>query len=146
MDSGRMGKIYEDGDYIIRQGQVGNCMYVIQSGKVEVVEEVDGKNVRLAVLGENDFFGEMAIFEREVRSASVRAVGGVRVLTVDKSTFLRRMQEDPAVTFRIVEHICHRLRKLDSELARLKAGACIFRVTPIKIAFWGSSGFSLAYF
>jgi len=120
MDSGELGRVYRDGEMIVRQGEVGNCMYVIQSGKAEVLRELEGNNVRLAVLGENDFFGEMAIFEHEVRSATVRALGELRVLTVDKRTFLRRIQEDPTLTFRIVEHICNRLRKVNAELAQLK--------------------------
>ena len=122
MDTGGVGKVYQDGEVIVRQGEVANCMYVIQSGKAEVVEEVNGKTVPLAVLGENDFFGEMAIFEDEVRSATVRALGAVRVLTVDKKTLLRGIQQDPALAFRILEHICHRLRRLDSEMARVKTG------------------------
>ena len=120
MDSGELGRVYRNGEMIVRQGEVGNCMYVIQSGKAEVLRELDGNNVRLAVLEENGFFGEMAIFDHEVRSATVRALGELRVLTVDKRTFLRRIQEDPALTFRIVEHICSRLRKVDVELAQLK--------------------------
>jgi CRP-like cAMP-binding protein len=122
MDTGGVGKVYQDGEVIVRQGEVGNCMYVIQAGKAEVVEEVNGETVPLAVLCENDFFGEMAIFEDQVRAATVRALGAVRVLTVDKKTLLRRIQQDPALAFRILEHICHRLRKLDSELARVKTG------------------------
>lgn len=120
MKSDGVGRVYQDGDVIVRQGETGSCMYVIQSGKAEVLEEINGKTVLLAVLGENDFFGEMAIFEDEVRSATVRSLGVVRVLTVDKKTLLRRIQQDPALAFRILEHLCHRLRKLDSELARAK--------------------------
>lgn len=123
MDGGELGKTYRDGEVIVRQGETGSCMYVIQSGQAEVIRELDGKGVRLAVLGEKDFFGEMAIFDHEVRSATVRAIGEVRVLTVDKRTLLRRIQEDPALTFRMVEHICNRLRKVNGELARAKAGA-----------------------
>lgn len=121
METGGLGRLYHDGEIIVRQGEVGDCMYVIQSGKAEVVDELGGKNVRLTVMGENDFFGEMAIFEHEVRSATVRALGEVRVLTVDKRTFLRRIHEDPSLSFRIVEQICHRVRRLSSELAQLKA-------------------------
>ena len=121
MEAGGLGKVYQDGEIIVRQGEVGNAMYVIQSGKAEVVEEVNGKTVPLAVLGENDFFGEMALFEAQARSATVRAIGAVRVLTVDKKTLLRRIQQDPALAFRMLEHLCHRLRKLDSEIGRIKA-------------------------
>src|SRR5574341_1398616 len=120
METGGVGKVYQDGEVIVRQGELGNCLYVIQSGKAEVIEETNGQAVPLAVLGENDFFGEMAIFEDQVRSATVRALGAVRVLTVDKKTLLRRIQQDPALAFRILEHMCNRLRKLDCELARVK--------------------------
>ena len=122
METGGVGKVYQDGEGIIRQGEVGDCMYVIQLGKAEVVVETNGQTVRLAVLNENDFFGEMAIFEDQVRSATVRALGAVRALTVDKKTLLRRIQQDPALAFRILEHMCSRLRKLDCELARAKTG------------------------
>jgi CRP/FNR family transcriptional regulator, cyclic AMP receptor protein len=120
MNTSALGKVYQNGEIIVQQGEVGDCMYVIQSGEAEVLQELDGRAVCLAVLGNNDFFGEMSLFENQVRSATVRALGEVRVLTVDKKTVLRRIQEDPALAFRILEHLCHRLRKLDAEVAQLK--------------------------
>ena len=123
MTTGALGKVYRGGEVIVRQGEIGNCMYVIQSGKAEVVEELGDKSVRLAVLGENDFFGEMAIFEHEARSATVRALGDATVLTIEKKILLQRIQEDPSLAFRILEHLCHRVRKLDGELAQLKQRA-----------------------
>lgn len=119
--TGALGRSYADGEVIIRQGDVGDCMYVIQEGQVAVVAEQDGKEVRLAVLGDDDFFGEMALVEREVRSATVRALGDVRVLTVDKKVFLRRIQEDPSLAFRLVEKMSQRIRELNAALVRLKA-------------------------
>jgi CRP/FNR family transcriptional regulator len=121
MEPGALGKVYQPAEIIIRQGDVGDCMYVIQEGQVEVLQEKDGKEVRLAVLGAGDFFGEMALFEREVRSATVRALGQVRVLTVDKKNFLRRIHEDPSLAFRMVQTMSHRIRELDTELVRIKA-------------------------
>ena len=122
MEAGDLGRVYKDGEVIVRQGEAGDCMYVIQAGKAEVLQEQNGRNMRLAVLEEKDFFGEMALFEREVRSATVRALAEVRILTVDKRAFLRRIQEDPSLAFRVVEHLCHRVRRLNEELARIKAG------------------------
>jgi CRP-like cAMP-binding protein len=123
MSQGLLGKVYDDGKIIIRQGEPGDCMYEIQEGQVEVVKEKDGKEIQLAVLGKGDFFGEMAIFDREVRSATVRAKGEVRALTIDKRTFLRRIAEDPSLAFRIVERMSRRIRELDSEIVRLKTGS-----------------------
>ena len=63
-------------------------MYVIQTGTVEIFQTKNGLDVHLNYLREGDFFGEMAVFENEVRSASVRAVGDTRILTIDKINLL----------------------------------------------------------
>ena len=118
MDTGALGKEYEDGEVIVRQGEVGDCMFVIQKGKVEVISEENGEEIRLAVREEGEFFGEMAIFDRDVRSATVRAMGQARVLTVDKKNFMRRVHEDPSLAFRLVETMSRRLRELQAELTR----------------------------
>jgi CRP-like cAMP-binding protein len=120
MDTGALGRTYQDGEIIVRQGEVGDCMYVIQEGKVEVVAEMEDCEVHLAVREEGDFFGEMAIFERNVRSATVRALGEARVLTVDKKNLLRRIHEDPSLAFRLVETLSGRIRDLSEEVAHYK--------------------------
>ncbi len=112
----KLGKVYRDGEVIVRQGETGKCMYVIQEGQVEVVAEHDGEEIRLRTLGNNDFFGEMAIFERELRTATVRALGDTRVLTIDKKNFLKGIHEDPSLAFRIVETMSHRIRDLTDRL------------------------------
>jgi CRP-like cAMP-binding protein len=120
MEKGALGRVYQDGEKLIRQGETGDCMYVIQEGEVEILVEKDGLEVRLGVRGKGEIIGEMAIFEREVRSATARALGPVRALTVDKRTFLRRVQEDPSLAFRLVQTMSRRIRELDEELARLR--------------------------
>ncbi len=120
MGTGSLGKVYQDGEIIIRQGGKGDCMYVILEGQVEIISEVENQEIRLAVGGEGDFFGEMAIFEREVRGATVRALGQVRVLTVDKSNLLGRIHKDPSLAFRMLETMSHRIRDLNAEVTRQK--------------------------
>ncbi len=119
-----LGKVYRDGAAIIRQGEVGDCMFVIQAGNCQVVQEKDGKEVILAVRNEGEFFGEMALVEHEVRSATVRALGEARVLTVDKRTFLRRVYEDPSLAYRILQKMSRRVRELSGEVVQVKAGSC----------------------
>jgi CRP-like cAMP-binding protein len=116
MDIGALGKMYEDGEVIVQQGEIGNCMFVIQEGQVEVFLEEEGQQTDMAVLSAGDFFGEMAIFDREVRSATVRAIGPARILTVDKKNFLRRISKDPSLAFRLVETMSRRIRSLQSQL------------------------------
>ncbi len=119
MESGALGRVYNEGEDIVRQGETGDCMYVIQKGKAEVLHEADGKEVRLNILGDGDFFGEMALFQRLARSATVRALGEVRVLTVDRKILLRRVHEDPSFAFRILQKMSDRIRELDDEVARV---------------------------
>jgi len=120
MSDRALGKVYRDGEEIVRQGEVGDCMFVIQEGQVEVLSELEGEAFRLGQLGPGDFFGEMAIVEKQARAATVRAVGEARVLTVDKRTFLRRVQEDPTLALNILRTLCHRIRALDGEVAELR--------------------------
>jgi CRP-like cAMP-binding protein len=117
--SSALGRDYQHGEIIIRQGDAGESMYVIQEGIVEVVMERDGKEVFLRELGKGEFIGEMGIFGRDVRSATVRAKGPARLLTVDRKTFLRRIHEDPSLAFRMVEAMSQRIRELSNEVARL---------------------------
>ena len=118
--TGTLGKMYQDGESIVRQGEVGDCMYVIQEGQVEVVVEEGDKEVRLMVLDTGELFGEMAIVEREVRMATVRALGQARVLTIDQKNFLRRIHEDPSLAWNVVQTMSRRIRELAEEVARLK--------------------------
>ncbi len=120
MEPGALGKVYRNGEIILREGEVGDCIYVIQSGRVEVLHERNGKAVQLVVLGEGDTFGEIALLERGTRSATVRALGQVRVLTLDKRTILRRIHEDPSLVFRTMQGMARRIRELSAELARIK--------------------------
>ena len=114
---GALGKQYRDGETIIRQGDMGDCMYVVQSGRVEVVQSSEHGEQHLAFLESGDFFGEMSVFEKEVRSATVQSAGEARVLKVDKKTLLRRIREDPLLAVNLLQTMSHRIRDLNAEVA-----------------------------
>jgi len=119
MRVGDLGRTYRDGEVVIRQGERADCMYIVQEGQVEVVAEAANGDVRLGVLEAGNVFGEMALFSRAPRSATVRALGETRVLRVDKEGFLKRMHEDPSLAFRILQKMADRIRTLDAEIVRL---------------------------
>jgi CRP-like cAMP-binding protein len=119
-----LGRTYSAGEDIVRQGEMGECMFVIQEGEAEVlIDDGEGGKTRVDVMHAGEVFGEMAILERQARSATVRALGPMRVLTIDKKTFLRRVQEDPSLAFMVLKAMSNRVRKLDLELAAMKAAA-----------------------
>ncbi|MFC1530644.1 cyclic nucleotide-binding domain-containing protein [Gemmatimonadota bacterium] len=121
MGKGALGKLYADGEDIVRQGDLGDCMFVVQSGRVEVLQATDAGEQHLAYLETGDFFGEMAVFEKEKRSATVRAKGEARVLKVDKKTLLRRIKEDPLLAVNLLQTMSHRIRDLNAGLAGREA-------------------------
>lgn len=123
LTTGSLGTLYQDGEVIVREGEVGDCMYVIQFGAVEVTQGNGEEMHTLARLEAGEFFGEMAIFERTVRSATVRAVGPTRILLVDKKTLLRRIQQDPVLAMSLLEKLSRRIRNLNEEYARYRAEA-----------------------
>jgi CRP-like cAMP-binding protein/flavin-dependent dehydrogenase len=120
MDEGVLGRPYADGEVLCRQGDVGDRMFVIQSGRVEVVGVEGGKEVRLGELGPGEIFGHMAIVDKKPRSATVRARGPARVLTLDKRAFLRRVHEDPSLAYKLLEVMSRTVRSLDDELTLLR--------------------------
>jgi len=121
MVGGALGKVYADREVIIRQGESGNCMYVVQGGRVEVLQDSrKGGEQHLAFLEAGDFFGEMAVFEKEIRSATVRAAGEARVLCVDKKALLTRIREDPLLAVNLLKTMSQRIRHLNEEISRHK--------------------------
>ena len=121
MAKGDLGRTYNDGEIITRQGDVGDCMFVIQEGQVQVLVEQDGVETPLRIANEGEFMGEMAIFDHEERSATLRAVGEARLLTIDKKNFLKRIHKDPSLAYRLVQTMSKRVRDLSDEVARLKS-------------------------
>jgi hypothetical protein len=119
MKMGELGRTYRQGETIFHEGEKGDNMYVIQSGTVDVVRRGNEGEVRLAELGPGEIFGEMAMFGRNIRSATVRAAGEVRVMTVDRKIFMQKIHQDPSLAFRIMEKMSQRIRNLNDELARL---------------------------
>jgi CRP-like cAMP-binding protein len=121
MGSSPLGRSYRAGEDLIRQGEVGDQMFVLQQGSAEVLVERDGQLTRVGTVTAGDIVGEMAVFEREVRSATVRALEPVMALTVDRKNLMRRLSEDSTLAFRLVQTLCQRIRSLNGELARLQA-------------------------
>lgn len=141
MNVGALGKIYQDGENIIRQGEPGDCMYVVQDGQVEVVRDAADSEVQLTTLGKHEFFGEMAIFGHEIRSATVRAMGTTRILTIDHKNFLRRIHEDPSLAYRMMQVMSNRIRRLSDEVTQLRQVPSVFDLEEYcKIAFKPNEG------
>lgn len=120
MKDGELGKIYEDGEFLFKEGDKGDVMYVIQSGKIKITKDTPSGESTIATLESGEILGEMALFDRMPRSANARALGKARVLTVDKKKLFSTISRDPTMVFKILESMSHRIRKLNEEITKLK--------------------------
>lgn len=76
---------FSNGDFVFREGDKGESIYIIAAGTVEVIcRDKDGKEIVVDKLGEGDFFGEFGFFSHGIRMASIRAAGDVDILELSK--------------------------------------------------------------
>jgi CRP/FNR family transcriptional regulator, cyclic AMP receptor protein len=106
---------------LFHAGDVGNAMYLIESGKVRIcVQAKDGHEVTLAKLGRGDFFGEMALLDGERRSADAVVAEDARLALLSREHFLSFMRSSPDVALEMLTALANRLRHTD-ELLRHSA-------------------------
>jgi len=120
MKESNLGKTYNDGEIICHEGDEGKNMFVVQSGKVDVIKKGPLGELKLGTLTKGKIFGEMALFDHKPRSATVRAVGEAVVLSIDKKGFFAKASTDPTLAFNILEGMSERIRDLDRELSNYK--------------------------
>jgi CRP-like cAMP-binding protein len=116
-----LSKICNDAEYVVRQGEAGECMYIVLSGELEVVRRSGGKEFFLATLGSGDFFGEMSLIDNEPRTASVRSVGRSEVMALDRQNFLGQIQQDASLAFQILSKMAGRASELSQRLMNIGA-------------------------
>jgi CRP-like cAMP-binding protein len=105
------GKRYEEGDLIFRQGDLGDTMYVIMSGEVEVSREKKRERVVLGRMKRGEFFGEMSLMDDMPRSATVTALRKTRLLPITRRSLFERAEQDPAVLIQMLGALSTRIRK-----------------------------------
>lgn len=106
---------FEEGDVIIKQGEVGDCLYLVIEGKVRVVT---GEQ-KLVNLGKGECFGEMSLLDAEPRSASIQAAADVTLLKIIQDDFYAMMTERPKITHGILRVLTHRLRDANKTINAL---------------------------
>lgn len=103
-------KIFGKGEVIFREGEKGNCAYLIDHGRVEIRIGRGSESTPIAVLGIGDFFGEMAILDNATRSATAVALEPCELVEVSKNQINERVEDaDPIVRF-LISILINRLR------------------------------------
>ncbi|HEY5288206.1 MAG TPA: Crp/Fnr family transcriptional regulator [Solirubrobacteraceae bacterium] len=123
-DLGRIAQLavprsFEPGQIVFREGDASDTCYVVRSGRARAIREhADGRTITLATFGPGDIFGELAMFEDELRSATVEAVQDTSVVAVLGPDMRRLMVEHPEISMRLVVALGRRLRETNDRLAK----------------------------
>ena len=105
------------GTSLFRTGELGDAMYLIQSGRVRIaVHDAEGKEIVLAELAQGDFFGEMAIIDGKQRSADAAVIEDAYLSVLSRDNFLRFINTNPGVALEMLSAVFQRLRHTDKML------------------------------
>lgn len=96
---------------IFKEGDAGDCAYIIEQGRVLIYLNKDQEEIPLNILGEGEIFGEMALIDNQNRSASVRALEDVRLAIVTKQQVLERVATADKVVQLLMRVLLKRLRR-----------------------------------
>jgi uncharacterized membrane protein len=105
------------GTSLFRAGELGDAMYLIQSGRVRIaVHDAEGKEIVLAELAQGDFFGEMSIIDGKQRSADAAVIEDAHLSVLSRENFLRFINTNPGVALEMLSAVFQRLRHTDRML------------------------------
>lgn len=114
-----LGRLYRENEVIYKQGDVGDTMFIVQMGQVELIQRKGNNEYCLATLGEGDFFGEMALFGYPARRATARATGdGASVISLERKAFLKRLHYDASLAYNMLKSMADRIQHLEKELVQ----------------------------
>jgi CRP/FNR family cyclic AMP-dependent transcriptional regulator len=113
-------RTFQRGEVIFHQGDAGDTLHLVQSGRIKVVLPAEsGDEVLLAILGPGNCFGELALLDGESRSATVVAIEPVETLTLGRSDFMAFVRANPETAERLMINLAHIIRKVNEDVADL---------------------------
>ncbi len=108
---------YPEDRTVFKQNDVGETVFLVVDGEVEVIKErKDGDEMVIATIGVGDAFGEMALLEDELRSATIRTTKSSRFLIIHQQEFKETAMEYPRIALKICKVLSRRIRNLHSQI------------------------------
>lgn len=111
---------FPPGRTILAQGEPGDYLYIILSGRVKIGRRTpDGSESLLTIMGPSDMFGELSIFDPGPRTLSATAITHVRAVTMDREALLEWIEDRPEIAVQLLRVLARRLRRTNNDLADL---------------------------
>jgi CRP/FNR family transcriptional regulator, cyclic AMP receptor protein len=127
LDTRELGRIaqlavprrFDAGQVVFREGDASDTCYIVKVGHARAIREhPDGRSITLATFGPGDFFGELAMFDDERRSATIEAVDALGAFAILGPDMRRLMRDNNEITVKLVTALGRRLRAANERLAR----------------------------
>ncbi len=115
----KYGKRFPAGTVLFREGDSGEEMYILQSGRVKISKRIRGVEKTLATLEKGEFFGEMAILNDKPRSASAETIEDSDMLVIDRKTFESLLRSNVEIAIRFIKRLADRLRETNEQMESL---------------------------
>ena len=113
-------KSYPKNAVVLTEGEMGDSLYMIQSGKVKVfIGDEDGREIILKILGPGDFFGEMSMIDKQARSASVNTSEASTFLVLTHAAFEKCVEQSPRIANMVMRILAQRVREADRKIGTL---------------------------
>ena len=112
----RFAQRFAAGTVLFEEGQPGNVMYVIQSGRVRLTRVVRGLAQHMATLPAGEFFGELAIINGRARSATATVAEDAQLLVLDATMFETMVRGNAEIALRLIKRLAARLDHANSQV------------------------------
>lgn len=113
-------KVFKSGDILIREGETGDCAYVIEAGSVEILVTREGQTMQIGTRGPGSLIGEMAMIDDKPRTATIRALEDCQVMQISRDDFSRRVETADPVLKMVMRVIMTRYRDMIGRTQALK--------------------------
>jgi len=108
---------YHRGQLVFQEGEDGNALYIVIKGRVKVcLYDEEGREYVLDVIGQDGFFGELALIDELPRSANAIAMESSDLLVVRRNDFMKLLLENPSISVNIMRVLASRLRAADERI------------------------------
>lgn len=115
--------VFKPGQTLFEQGEIGDAAFIVLEGKADVRVGVDGDQLTVATIGQNDIVGEIAILCDIPRTASLVATEELTALKITKDLFFQMVKDFPEMGVEIMRVLAHRLEQTTEQLRLARAQA-----------------------
>lgn len=136
----KFGAVYNPGTVLFREGDSGEELFIIHSGKVKISKKAKNAETILAIMQDGDFFGEMSMFTEKKRSATATVLNKAEILVFKKSSFHFMLDQNQEFALHMIKTMSERLYYADQKIGELLSLSKETRLLKEMAIFWQKEG------